>query len=246
MGDKPSIEALANRVKDAQEKHRICAQVSGDARREETAALNAVNAAQKEFDKAISDFKATAPQNSDWKRAVDPCRGDWLQTYTGLAFYPLDPRTDDVRIEDIAHALARLCRYGGHCIRFYSVAEHCVLMAEKAPDELKLATLMHDAAEAYLVDVPRPAKAALRDYANLEASIERVIFQRFNIPFPLPAEIKALDNAIIADEREQNMNPPPQPWKHSAGLGVTLRFWDPPRAAYEFELAFHRYGGHFC
>lgn len=57
-------------------------------------------------------------------------RGDWMQTYTGRRFYPLDPRPDEIDPEDIAHALSLLCRYGGHVDRFYSVAEHCVLMSE--------------------------------------------------------------------------------------------------------------------
>lgn len=57
-------------------------------------------------------------------------RGDWMQTYTGRRFYPLDPRSDEIDPADIAHALSLLCRYGGHVDRFYSVAEHCVLMSE--------------------------------------------------------------------------------------------------------------------
>src|SRR5487761_1741512 len=46
-------------------------------------------------------------------------KGDWIATFTGRAFWPLDPRPEDVVIEDIAHALSMLCRYGGHCRRFY-------------------------------------------------------------------------------------------------------------------------------
>lgn len=56
-------------------------------------------------------------------------RGDWMQTFSGIQFYPLDPRVEDVRIEDIARALAMQCRYNGHVTRFYSVAEHSVRVA---------------------------------------------------------------------------------------------------------------------
>jgi hypothetical protein len=59
--------------------------------------------------------------------ADDPwLRGDWMQTYSGRRFYPLDPRAEELADLDIAHALSLLCRYGGHVERFYSVAEHCV------------------------------------------------------------------------------------------------------------------------
>jgi hypothetical protein len=161
-------------------------------------------------------------------------RGDWLQTYTGVEFHPLDPRPEDIRIEDISHALSKLCRYGGHCIRFYSVAEHCVHVASKAPDSLKLVALMHDAAEAYIVDVPRPVKHLLPQYKAIEERLEAAIAVRFGLVWPFPEEIKRLDNAILADEREQNMGQPPRPWMARESLGVMLRFWPPQQAAYEF------------
>ncbi len=41
-------------------------------------------------------------------------RGDWMQTFAGRKFWPLDPRADEVFIVDIAHALAQQCRYAGH------------------------------------------------------------------------------------------------------------------------------------
>ena len=173
--------------------------------------------------------------------------GDWMQTYTGAQFYPLAPASSPIRIDDIAAALSKLCRYGGHCIRFYSVAEHCVHVASAAPDDLKLAALLHDASEAYAVDIPRPLKASLPDYRAVERRIERAVAARFGLPDPLPAAVKNLDERIIVDEREQNMTPADLPWRHSRAtfepLGVTLRFWSPQEAAYQFLAAFYRYGG---
>ena len=174
-------------------------------------------------------------------------RGDWMQLASGRAFYPLDPRPEEIHIEDIAAALSKLCRYGGHCKRFYSVAEHCVLMAHAAPDGMHLAALLHDASEAYLSDVIRPIKRHLENYERIEAELERVIAQRFTLEFPMPAAVKALDNAILVDERDQAMVTPPQPWGLTEpALGVTLQFWSPEKARYEFLAAFHRYGGHWC
>ena len=65
-------------------------------------------------------------------------KGDWILTYSGIEFWPLDPRPEDVRIEDIAHALSMQCRFAGHCDRFYSVAEHSIRVADLVPREDKL------------------------------------------------------------------------------------------------------------
>lgn len=178
-----------------------------------------------------------------------PRKGDWMQTATGRQFYPLDPRPEEIHIEDIAAALSKLCRYGGHCKHFYSVAEHCVLMAHAAPAEHALAALMHDASEAYLSDVIRPIKAHLVNYKAVEAALERAIAQRFSLVWPMPAAVKALDEAIIADEKMQAMLPAPVAWSQWAPvppLHVNLQFWTPQKAEFEFLAAFRRYGGHWC
>lgn len=83
---------------------------------------------------------------------MTPC---CIQTYTGRKFWPLDPRPEDVCIEDIAHALSLKCRFGGHCKRFYSVAQHGALVCNtlnvnggRRSPVLLMQGLMHDAAEA--------------------------------------------------------------------------------------------------
>jgi hypothetical protein len=173
-----------------------------------------------------------------------------MQTYTGGAYWPLDPRPEEVRIEDIAAALSKLCRYGGHTIRFYSVAEHSVLVASKAPAGLQLAALMHDAPESYVTDLIRPIKYNVTGYKEIEQINERCIAERFGLPYPMPSEIKALDERIITDEKTQVMGPSPFSWKQDKhhdtnvpALGVTLHFWTPAQAAYEFTTAFYLYGG---
>jgi hypothetical protein len=162
-------------------------------------------------------------------------RGDWIQTAAGHQFWPIDPRASEIVPEDIAHALSMLCRFGGHCLRFYSVAEHSVLLARAAAPEHRLWALLHDATEAYLVDVPRPLKPFLIGYREAEDKIALAVCERFGLPIKMPGEVKAADTRILTDERQQNMAPAPKPWStDTQPLGVTLQFWSPEQAKREF------------
>ena len=166
-------------------------------------------------------------------------KGDWIQTYTGKAFWPMDPRAEEVEILDIAHSLAHQCRYGGHAKHFYSVAEHCVLLSHAVHPTMAFAALMHDAAEAYLVDVPRPIKRYLAGYKEIEEQLERVILPVFGLAYPNPAEVMDADTRILGDERRQVMATPPLEW-HASGhpLGVTVMFWEPAIARTAFLRRF--------
>lgn len=166
--------------------------------------------------------------------------GDWMQTFSGRRFWPLDPRPDEIFIEDIAHALSMQCRYAGHCIRFYSVAEHCVHLARAftamgAPDLARWA-LLHDASEAYLIDVPRPVKPHLAGYKPAEAKVMAAVAARFGLPPDMPAEVHAYDDRIIADERK-NLTRCVAEWDHRAEpIGIALANW-PPETAEAFFLS---------
>ena len=167
-------------------------------------------------------------------------KGDWMQTFTGRQFWPLDPRPEDVDILDIAHALANQCRYAGHCRRFYSVAEHSVLLARAVAPEHRLWALLHDAAEAYLVDLPRPVKRQVVGYHLAEAAVMAAICWRFGLAPEMPDAVHEADYRILRDELEQNMAAPPSRWpvQDEAPLGVTLRFWTPDQAEAWFLTEF--------
>lgn len=158
-------------------------------------------------------------------------RGDWMQTYTGKAFWPLDPRPEEIDPVDIAHALSMLCRFGGHVRRFYSVAEHCVLMSTAVAPKHALSALLHDATEAYLVDLPRPIKRSLPEYQEIEAGIAAALSERFGVPAEMPAEVKDADNRILLTERDALLSTPPLPWGYGLDeltpLPVTIRAWEP-------------------
>ena len=167
-------------------------------------------------------------------------KGDWIQTYSGNQFFPLDARADEIYIQDIAHVLSMLCRFGGHCERFYSVAEHSCHMSDRAPQKYKLEALLHDATEAYLVDVPRPIKRELPDYKEIELGLVRVISERFNLPEVMSTEVKMLDNLILFDEMDQNMKTPPKEWVGATTmrLDVQLQYWSPETSKQEFMQRF--------
>jgi len=139
-------------------------------------------------------------------------RGEWMQTFSGVKFHFGDPRPEDVRIEDIAHALSMICRFGGHVRSRYSVAEHSVRVAEcvaelgGTPDEVFWG-LMHDAAEAYVGDVVWPLKRApeLASYAILERRVELAVCKAFRMSYDMPAIVKHADLVMLATEKRDLM-----------------------------------------
>jgi len=167
-------------------------------------------------------------------------REPWIQTYSGKKFFPSAPKTEDVDILDIAHALSMLCRYGGHCKQFYSVAEHSVHASYAVASEHALWALLHDASEAYLVDVPRPIKPLLTGYKELEAGIMRAVCGRFGLPNDQPEDVARVDKALLYDERVANMAIAPEAWSTDAPpVGAKLLFLSPPDAEAAFLARFN-------
>jgi hypothetical protein len=142
-------------------------------------------------------------------------RGDaWLEMVSGQPFWPLDPRPADIHIADIAVALSNLCRFNGHVEELYSVAEHSVRVAEYVerqlysdrwhhpqPKRVMLAALLHDASEAYLVDVPRPVKRQMPTYVEAERRVEACVREAFNLIEDHGELIKLADDVLLATEK---------------------------------------------
>lgn len=133
----------------------------------------------------------------------------WIWTASGKQFSFTHPEPEQVCIEDIACALSKTCRYGGQINTLYSVADHCVNVAQyikdtyyKVPPKVLLAALLHDAAEAYVADVPSPAKRLLKDYQVLEDRVQSVIDTKYDVLMPerWNSIIKMVDNLIVRDE----------------------------------------------
>jgi hypothetical protein len=173
-----------------------------------------------------------------------PYHNDWIQTRSGIAFPLLAPQVEHIDPDDIAHALSNLCRYGGHSRTFYSVAQHSVLIARWLSDtdfgrETALHGLLHDAAEAYCVDVPKPLKRLLGgEYHRIEGRIAAVIREAFGLDNDVPRIVESADERILADEREALMwTTPGLDWGPMAEpLGVTIDAWSPEEARHQFTM----------
>ena len=121
-----------------------------------------------------------------------------IETYTGMFIDPLNCKMEDIEIEDIAQALSLKCRFGGHCDGFYSVAQHSVLVSENCTN--KFGGLMHDAAEAYISDIPTPVKIQLKGIEKIEDNLLRIIFEKYNLYYPLSNDIKETDKRMCLTE----------------------------------------------
>jgi hypothetical protein len=118
--------------------------------------------------------------------------------HSGNLFDVFNPKPENLNVVDMAHALSHLCRYGGHCPKFYSVAQHSVLCSyyPGTPKE-QMEFLFHDTSEAYMVDLPRPIKKNLPQYGQIEDNLLEVIFKHFNLDFPLAEGVHEVDNAML-------------------------------------------------
>lgn len=131
-----------------------------------------------------------------------------IMTCSHKMFDPLAPETELIDIADIAHALSMLCRANGHFRSFYSVGMHCVNCAHEAiargySRRVQLASLLHDASEAYLSDVTRPVKEELPQYKKIEEPLQNIIWNKY-LGSPLTQEeedqVFAIDDDILENE----------------------------------------------
>lgn len=180
-------------------------------------------------------------------------RTPWAQTASGGRWFYLEPVSTDVRWRDVAIALARMPRFTGHLaedVPHYSVAQHCCLVSDRLPLDLRLAGLLHDAHEFVLGDRAAPLKRALEALGGADAwdVLERVtdeaIYGAAGIEPPgsdAKARIRAEDLRALATERrdlltgcDAQWDPLPKPWP------ITIQPWPPLRAADEYLARLRR------
>lgn len=138
-----------------------------------------------------------------------------MKTVSGSSFCPFENTMGKVDIGDIAWSLAHQCRYNGHVDRFYSVANHCIVMAryfyDKRKYKLALEALLHDASEAYLGDMIYPVKQLFPDFLALENRVQGYILSQLGhheftreedgvIYYKQSKEVRKLDRDMIPHE----------------------------------------------
>lgn len=178
----------------------------------------------------------------------------WFQTRSGQVFDFEDPSPDAINIEDIAHALSKQCRFNGHCIEFYSVAQHscyvCDIITHRnwRSKRVQLAALLHDAAEAYTGDMVAPLKYILPGFRRVEKRVEQAIWEKFfNGTTPermgIANEIRRADMIMLATEKRDLMEPCWKEWEVLEGIEPMksqIEAWTIETARREFLSRFRR------
>lgn len=151
----------------------------------------------------------------------------FIETYSGKRIDFFDPKPDQIDIEDIAIGLCRLPRFAGQTSQFYSVAQHSLNVARILPDKHKLQGLMHDAAEAFIGDLPTPFKRNIPAFGELESRIWGAICAKYNIEPVLHPLVKVADATMLVSERDV-MKPAMSDWgpyEDNLRVDVTWQGW---------------------
>ena len=170
----------------------------------------------------------------------------WIQTYSGQRFELIDPSLDSIKIIDIAHSLSMLSRFNGHVDRFYSVAEHSVLVSKLVPKEFALFGLLHDANEAYIGDMASPVKGLFPRFKLLSDDIEERIFEKYHVRVTDEgvAAVKKADLQMLKVEYDELIGDAGHPWEiledvDMTGTKVKLSYMYPSDAKNAFIRRFN-------
>lgn len=164
-----------------------------------------------------------------------------ILTSKGTYFDFATPAKSQIDVEIIAHALANLCRFTGHCREFYSVAQHAVVVSYLTPSEFAYEGLHHDDAEAFVGDMASPLKKMIPGYKVIEQYIEAEVFRRMGMPAKLPPQVKAADLVALRTEQRDLMHIDGGLWTSLEGVEPAEFLIKPlpPRLAREIYLERH-------
>ena len=164
---------------------------------------------------------------------------------SGVKFNPFEPRAEDIRIEDIAHHLSNVCRYGGACKEFYSVAQHSFICSMVAPAPLKGRLLLHDASEGYIGDIISPFKMTeyYEMYRDVEANLMAAIYQKYGLEIEDPPEVHEIDILVRHTEMRDFGSVSKEVWENEEMLPFTINPVSPKKAEILFLTQFAKLFG---
>lgn len=197
------------------------------------------------FEEQAPMIQMPAPKTR--KQVEEDTMEPWIELITGGRFYYAKPVYD---IGAIAHSLSMLCRFTGHCRRFYSVAEHSILVSRIMEDQGlgdPMEGLLHDATESVLSDIARPAKNLLKDYKALDKALETAMRKQFVLPETMSDGCMKADSIALLIEAREIM---PNKGENFTGMAEDVRLaakkatymiacWTPENARERFMTRMH-------
>lgn len=129
-----------------------------------------------------------------------------IELCDGRLFNPVEPDPSLMSLEVISYALANCTRFAGQTKRFYSIAQHSVLVSvlTRQDHQAQRCALLHDADECFgLPDLPTPIKPLFPDYVAAQKRIGAAVDTRYNITPELHARIKPADRQALLIEKRR-------------------------------------------
>lgn len=174
-------------------------------------------------------------------------KSPWILTASGGQFHYLANDPDELHIPDMARALSRDCRYGGHLSDqfeddIYSVAQHSVyvyrlLVLKGAPERVLPWAVAHDLPEGYWRDMMTPLKDVITEYRPLEDRTAETLRIKYGIPYDEEVEsyVKWADMQLYFAERRHLLVPAflddvPVPEYHLDEIDPDFYLWRPKKA----------------
>ncbi len=171
------------------------------------------------------------------------CLNNTIKVSAGHYVDLANPDPSTIEVKSIAAALSKVCRFGGHCPQFYSVAEHCIhatalACSEGYTGDALVAVFLHDAAEAYIGDMVKPLKVTMPQYGEAEQRIEAAIQAAFGVDFSKWMDvIKRFDRAMLKAEKVTMWPEDTENWAGFSEIEdrvVKFQFWEPSQAEMQF------------
>lgn len=133
-----------------------------------------------------------------------------MELVDGRMFDPFSPDIEGLSIDVISQSLGNACRFGGQIRDFYSTAQHSVLVALLAPQDMaaQRAAMLHDGDEAVgLPDMITPVKAMFPAFKSAQNRIGDLIARRYGFTHEDHLRIKPADSEALATEKRTFKNP---------------------------------------